>query len=107
MDEPTLFPIPRYDADVESDRRRGGGMPRLVIPERTQVEWRPLALDQLLPSEHRARVVWGFVEGLDLSCLYARIVAVEGEVGRPATDPRLLLALWGGLNQAHQISRNI
>ena len=93
MDEPTLFPLPAADGEVGSGGVRGG-VPRVVIPERTQVEWRPLALDQLLPSEHRARVVWGFVEGLDLSRLYSRIVAVEGEVGRPAIDPRLLLALW-------------
>lgn len=93
MDEPTLFPMPAADAEVRSGTG-GVGVPRLVIPERTQVEWRPLALDQLLSSEHRARVVWGFVEGLDLRRLYARIAAVEGEVGRPAIDPRLLLALW-------------
>jgi transposase len=38
--------------------------------------------------------VWAFVEGLDLSALYRGINAVEGGAGRPATDPRILLALW-------------
>jgi transposase len=34
------------------------------------------------------------VEGLNLTPLYQTIAAVEGEAGRPATDPKLLLALW-------------
>jgi transposase len=53
-----------------------------------------MALDQLLPNDHRARLVWRFVEGLDLRALYERIAAVEGEPGRPAIDPQILLALW-------------
>jgi transposase len=34
------------------------------------------------------------VEGLDVTPLYERIQAVEGEAGRSATDPKILLALW-------------
>jgi len=51
-------------------------------------------LDGTLPLDHRARAVWEYVEGLDLSELYLRIRAVEGMAGRPAADPRVLLALW-------------
>jgi transposase len=51
-------------------------------------------LDGTLPLDHRARLVWEYVESLDLSELYARIRAVEGLVGRPAADPRVVLALW-------------
>src|SRR5882672_11800054 len=51
-------------------------------------------LESQLPIEHRARVVWSFVEAVDLSALYARIRAREGEPGRPPPDPRILLALW-------------
>ena len=52
------------------------------------------ALDQLLPAEHSARVVWAFVRKLDLSEFYADIKAVEGHVGRSPVDPAILLALW-------------
>jgi len=38
--------------------------------------------------------VWAFVEGLDLSSLYAWIKAIEGHPGRPPIDPRILVALW-------------
>jgi transposase len=56
--------------------------------------WRPVDLEGLLPEDHRARIVWAYVEGLDLTPLYQPIQAVEGEAGRPATDPKILLALW-------------
>jgi transposase len=53
-----------------------------------------MRLEDLLTSDHQARVVWQFVLGLDLSALYARIRAVEGGPGRPPIDPRILVALW-------------
>jgi transposase len=55
---------------------------------------RPLDLEGLLPEDHRARIVWAYVEGLDLTPVYQPIQAVDGDAGRPATDPKLLLALW-------------
>jgi transposase len=58
------------------------------------VRLRPVDLEGLLPEDHRARIVWAYVEGLDLTPLYQSIQAVEGEAGRPATDPKILLALW-------------
>ena len=63
-------------------------------PNRAQLELRSVDLDGLLPPDHRARIVWEFVEGLDLSPLYAGIRAVEGGAGRPAIDPAILTALW-------------
>lgn len=68
--------------------------PRLREANRTQVLLRPVDLEGLLPEDHRARIVWAYVEGLDLTPLYQPIQAVEGEAGRPATDPKILLALW-------------
>lgn len=70
------------------------GQSRTKRPERNQVEVRFLSLDQLLDREHQARVVWKYVQSLDLSELYAQIRAVEGGVGRDAVDPAILLALW-------------
>lgn len=67
---------------------------RTVKPNRDQLELVPFDWDSLLPEDHRARVVWAFVEGVDVSELYAQIGSVEGRAGRPATDPRVFLALW-------------
>lgn len=68
--------------------------PRVLRPNRAQLELRPTDLESLLPDDHRARAVWEFVEGLDLSPLYERIRSVEGHAGRPAIDPAILMALW-------------
>lgn len=74
--------------------RKPGGKPRLRMAERRQVELRPVALDDLVPEDHRVRLVWRFAEGLDLSALTADIKAVEGRPGHPPADPRILVALW-------------
>lgn len=73
---------------------RGVGRPRLERANRQQVAMRLAALDDLLPEDHRARLVWEMVEGYDMSKFYARIEAIEGAAGRPAIDPRLLVAVW-------------
>jgi transposase len=70
------------------------GKPRLRIPHRDQVEMHWAALDELLEPDHRARIVWQAVCGLKLDRWLAQIKAVEGHVGRDATDPRLFVALW-------------
>ena len=78
-------------------RRGGEGMnerPRVLRPNRSQLELRPTDLESLLPEDHRARVVWDWVTGLDLSGFYDEIGSVEGQAGRPAIDPAILLALW-------------
>ena len=69
---------------------------------------RCLALDQLLPDDHQARLVWAYVEGLDLTPLYQAIQARQGVAGRDANDPRILMALWlyatlDGVGSARQL----
>jgi transposase len=53
-----------------------------------------MLLEDLLTPEHHARTVWQFVQELDLTRLLDAIRAVEGRPGRPATDPKILTALW-------------
>src|SRR4028119_1455253 len=89
---------------------RPAGAPRLRKAERRQVSLRPLSLEDLLPANHRARFVWSFAEGLDLSALYRAIKAVEGHPGHPPADPRILLALWlyatvEGVGSAREVDR--
>ncbi len=56
--------------------RSSGARPRLRLPERRQVELRAVSLDQLVAAEHRVRMLWGFVAGLELATLYEGIKAV-------------------------------
>ncbi len=91
--QPVLFEVPPAalpPATTADEPSR----PRVREADRRQLGWRPVDLESLLPEDHRARIVWAYVEGLDLAPLYQPIQAVEGEAGRPATDPKLLLALW-------------
>src|SRR5258708_20204624 len=66
---------------------------RFIRADRFQTRWDFIDLEALLPADHRARIVWSFVESLDLSALYDAIKSREGEPGRPPPDPAVLLAL--------------
>jgi transposase len=86
------------------------GPKRLRHAVRDQVEFQQCSLDELLPEEHEARIVWSYVCGLDLTELYQRIQAVEGGPGQAPADPRILLALWlyatlRGVGSARELNR--
>ncbi len=83
---------------------------RVIMPNRTQIELRPMDLESLLPEGHRARLVWAWVERQDLSAMYAAIKVRQGGVGRSAIAPQILLGLWlyatlQGVGSARQLSR--
>ncbi len=102
-----LFPeIERGGAVPEAE----DGAPRYETANRTQLELLPCDLEGLLPPGHAARLVWRFVEGLDLSALYAGIKAREGHAGRSPIDPKILVALWlyatiDGVGAARELDR--
>lgn len=68
--------------------------PRLRRPDRRQMLLEPVNLDQRLPADHRARVVWAVVQKLDLGRFEAPLVNRGSTPGRSAIDPALLVALW-------------
>jgi transposase len=70
------------------------GAPRLREPQRDQIELRAVDIESLIGEDHPVRVIWAYVERLDLSELEDRIKARGDRPGHPATSPRLLLALW-------------
>lgn len=87
-----------------------GGRARVVMPNRGQIELRPMDLESLLPPGHRARLVWSWVERQDLSGMYAKIKAREGGKGRSKIAPEILFALWlyatlEGEGRGREISR--
>lgn len=70
------------------------GKPRLNRACRNQYELTPTLLEDILPNDHLARLVWEYVQSLDLSIVLNKIQSVENHAGRPATDPKILLCLW-------------
>src|SRR6185312_13821265 len=100
--QPCLFPdTPTVPTDaVPTDAVPTDSVPRVApaarlrLAQRDQGEMFLESLDQRVEADHPVRDVWAFVEQLDLSLLLQRIKATEGNQGRDANDPRILLALW-------------
>jgi transposase len=101
---------------LEGDNRPETAQPPRIGPKRlrhavrNQIEFQQCSLDELLPEEHEARVVWIYVCGLDLTELRARIQSVEGGPGQAPADPRILLTLWlyatlRGVGSARELNR--
>ena len=89
---------------------RRQGPARLRQPNRHQVELRASDLESLLGEDHRARLVWGYVERQDLSGLTGQIKARGSNPGRAAIDPRILFALWlyavlDGVGSGREVAR--
>ena len=86
------------------------GLPRYVEAQRDEIVFEHFEFDELIGVEHPARIIWSYVEKVDLSELYAQIKARAHVPGRPAVDPRVVLALWlyacvEGVGSARQLER--
>jgi len=86
------------------------GTARYVEAERDAIVFERFEFDALIGTDHPARVVWAYVERLDLSELYGLIRARAHTPGRPPPDPRVVLALWlyaciEGVGSARQLER--
>jgi transposase len=108
MSDASLFGEEPGQTSKAAPKRQG--RVRVQRAERNQVELRPSSLDEVLPDEHRARVIWEALEDLDLSAFYEPVGSREGNAGRPAIDPRILVALWlyatcEGVGSARELER--
>lgn len=97
-------------AQAQAASRRGQGAPRLLQPNRSQIELRASDLESLLGEDHRARLVWGYVVHQDLSKLFEAVKARGSNAGRAAIDPRVLFALWlyatlDGVGSGREVAR--
>lgn len=96
----------QYERPGETRKPR----PKLRTVDRNQAVLRPMHVDELIAEEHPARDIWEFVEGLNLEKFYDFIASVEGEAGRSAFDPQMLISVWvyaysRGIGSAREISR--
>ena len=105
-----LGPLEENPAEAASATPAVRGTLRLLYAQREQVEFQVICLDNLLDADHAARLVWAFVEREDTSAFEAKIVSFLDRPGRPAFDPKVLLAIWlyatlDGVGSARRISR--
>lgn len=110
MDQPALFDREPQGEAGPAELPPRIGPKRLRQAVRNQVEFQDCSLDELLPEDHEARIVWAYVCSLDLSDLRQPIQAVEGGPGQAPADPRILLALWlystlRGVGSARELDR--
>jgi transposase len=92
LPEPSQEQIEQAQAKAASQRAQG--TPRLLQPNRSQIELRASDLESLLPEDHLARLVWGYVARQDLSKLIEAVKARGSNAGRAGIDPHILFALW-------------
>ena len=86
------------------------GEARFQRAQRRQIMMQMLSLDQMLAEDHTVRLVWAYVDALDLTELYVKIRAVAGGAGRDPIDPQILLSLWlmatiDGISSARRLDR--
>lgn len=112
--QPVLLPLPERSPEakreIEAETEGGQGPLRLRQPQRSQTLLVAQCLDDVVASDHPVRMVAAVVERLDVSKFCQPIKAREGMVGRDATDPRLLIALWlygciRGIGSARELAR--
>ena len=108
MPQPSAAQVQQDQAKAASKRSQGS--PRLLQPNRLQVELRASDLESLLPEDHRARLVWGYVVRQDLSKLVEAVKARGCHAGRAAIDPHILFALWlyatlDGVGSGREVTR--
>ncbi len=86
------------------------GRVRVEEPQRMQGEMRYDIPDDMVPENHRARLLWNVLGTLDLRGFSAQTGSVEGKAGRSLKSPRMLLTLWlyaisMGVGSAREIAR--
>jgi transposase len=102
--------LPEPPSPAQAAQSMPMGKPRLRRPIRDQVQMCHAALEDMLDADHPVRAVWAAICAADLKSWLSEIRAVEGHVGRDATDPRLLVALWvfatlRGVGSARELAR--
>ena len=94
MDQPQLpIEMPQCEGVRTASVARPEDL-RVRRPVRNQAEMMVRDLESLIADDHPVRALWAFLEALDIADFYRSIKAAIDRPGRPASDPRVLLALW-------------
>jgi transposase len=79
---------------------------------RSQLTMAQIDVEHLIEEQHPARGIWEVCQKLDVSCYEAAMRTREGEVGRAAWPPRLLIAVWlygysRGISSGRELERQM
>ena len=85
-EQPQPAPVP---AATSAERKA-----KVKLIDREQGLLRAVIVEELVPPNHKVRAIWDLTGQMNLSRFEAKIVSKEGQAGRAAWDPRLLLSVW-------------
>jgi transposase len=88
------------------------GALKLRRVDRRQTTMLTVDVEALIGPDHKARAIWELAGRLDLSAFTAELKTREGQAGREAWDPQLLVSLWvyaysEGISSAREIEREM
>lgn len=84
--------------------------PKVERVDRRQLLLRTVDVEQLVPEDDPVRAIWDLSDRVNLDLFYKSIESQEGEAGREAIDPRLLICVWvyaysQGMSSAREVAR--
>lgn len=77
-----------------TDQTPAGGPVRMRLADRSQVGMHYCSIDELVPMDHRVRMIWDAVGQMELSKFEASIQSRQFTCGRSANDVRVMVGLW-------------
>jgi transposase len=88
------------------------GALKLRRVDRRQTALLELDVEALIGADHKARAIWELAGRMDLSRFTAALKTREGQAGREAWDPQLLVSVWiyaysEGISSAREIEREM
>jgi transposase len=106
-----LLELPEQATASGSQGERTGAR-KLKLVNRDQMTMAQIDVEHLIDEHHPARGIWEVTAGLDLSRYEAAIHSRQGEVGRAAWAPQLLIAVWlygysQGISSARELERQM
>ena len=111
-EQPPLLEIPEQPAPTDPPDEPVPAANKYIAIDRRQTMLIQVDVENLISADHKARAMWELSGRLDLSAYEQRTKSVEGEAGRPAWNPRLLVSVWlyaysEGITSARELARRM
>jgi len=109
--QPILIEIPEQPAPQRPPEAPGGAL-KFRRVDRRQSMMLTMDVEALIGPDHKARAIWELAGRMDLTRFTASVKTREGEAGRQAWPPRLLVSVWvyaysEGIGSAREIQRQM
>jgi len=109
--QPVLLEIPEQPEVAERSAAVRAEV-KLKAVNREQTMLAHIYIDELIGTDHKARAIWELAGRMNLSGFEEPLKTRQGEAGRAAWEPRLLVSIWvyaysEGISSAREIERRM